>query len=79
MTLNGLTIKPRIINQFQTNCREHYAIGGGRPVHRARVMFFSELKQDYNLDDFIPHLRDLFNQLDAWEIEAQDNALPEAA
>jgi hypothetical protein len=71
VTINGLIIDDLIVNRFLTNCRDHFAVGGGRPAHRARSAFFSDLRQDYVFDDFIPHLRDLHQQLDAWEIEAQ--------
>lgn len=65
--VNGLMISDRLENEFKSETRQHYQAGGRWPCHRARCKFFAGLKRDYEMVEIVPHLRDLYDWLDAAE------------
>ncbi|MFH1635530.1 MAG: hypothetical protein ABIG63_16185 [Chloroflexota bacterium] len=73
MTINGLTISERLINQFRANCQAHLQAGIPFPAIKARAMFFTELRREYDLNSMIiPNLSSLMTQLAHWETETRE-------
>ena len=73
MTINELTIDDAIAARFKATCTEQYQRGGPRVCQKARTTFFSDLKLQYSMDRITPHLRDLFVQLERWEVDTRAN------
>ena len=72
MSINGLIIDERLVNQFRANCLAHYQTGKHFPAHHARQLFFAALKQEYDLSHVVSNLADLMSQLAAWEVETHE-------
>lgn len=72
MTINGLTINERLIDQFKTNATRHYQDGRHFPAHKARQLFFAALRQDYDMNTIVGNLADLMSRLTEWETETHE-------
>lgn len=74
MSINGLTIDDATIAKFKGECAQQYQRGGPRVCQKARTVFFADMKRQHGGEEGIkPHLRDLFVQLERWEVEIFTN------
>ena len=74
MTIDGLAIDDSVVTKFKRECEQQYQRGGPRVCHKARTVFFADMKRQHGGEEGIkPHLRALFVQLELWEVEVRTN------